>query len=78
MPKVDHIDQLCDGCLTGQHQRSPFLEKEEYRTMHCLDMVHGNLCGPIKPTTPGGKKLFLLLVDEFSRFMWLVLLCSRD
>jgi hypothetical protein len=41
-------------------------------------MVHGDLCGLIKPTTPGGKKLFLLLVDDFSGFMWLVLLLSTD
>jgi transposase InsO family protein len=33
---------------------------------------------PIKPTTPGSKKLFMLLVDNFSRFMWLVLLRSKD
>lgn len=38
----------------------------------------GDLCGPITPTTPSGKKLFLLLVDDYNRYMWLVLLSSKD
>jgi hypothetical protein len=43
-------------------------------------MVHGDLYGPITPTTPrgGGKKMFLLLIDNFSRYMWIVLLPSMD
>ena len=40
--------------------------------------MHADLCGPITPTTPGGKRLFLLVVDDRSRYMWLVLLASKD
>jgi IS30 family transposase len=36
------------------------------------------LCGPISPETPGGKQSFLLVVDDKSRYMWLVLLASKD
>jgi hypothetical protein len=42
-----------------------------------LELVHADLCGPITPTTPGGKKMLLLMVDDFSRFMWLALLRSK-
>jgi hypothetical protein len=28
--------------------------------------------------TPGGRRYFLLLVDDASRFMWVVLLPSKD
>ena len=27
---------------------------------------------------PGGRRYFLLLVDDYSRFMWLVLFTSKD
>ena len=43
-----------------------------------LDLVHGDLCGPITPATPGGKKFFLLLVDDKSRFMWVALLAAKS
>jgi transposase InsO family protein len=43
-----------------------------------LELVHGDLCGPVMPVTPGGKRYFFLLVDDVSRYMWLVLLATKD
>ena len=40
--------------------------------------MHGDICGPITPATPSGNRYFLLLVDDFSRFMWVSLLPSKD
>jgi transposase InsO family protein len=39
--------------------------------------VHGDLCGPVTPATPGGRRYFLLLVDDLSRYMWVVVLSSK-
>jgi hypothetical protein len=78
LPRIEQIDQLCDGCLMGKHRRMPFLEKAEYRSKQGLELVHGDLCGPINLPTPSGKKYFLLMVGDHSRYMWLVLLPSKD
>ena len=43
-----------------------------------LELVHGDLYGPITPATCGGRQYFLLLVDDYSRYMWLQLLTSKD
>ena len=40
--------------------------------------MYGDIYRPIKPATPGGKTLFLLLVDEKNRFMWLILLQAKS
>lgn len=42
-----------------------------------LELVHGDLCGPISPPTSAGNAYFLLLVDNMSCFMWLALLHSK-
>lgn len=42
-----------------------------------LELVHGDLCGPINPETASGNKYVLLLVDDFSRVMWAYLLKSK-
>jgi hypothetical protein len=78
MPQIDHVDQLCDGCLAGKHQCTLFPEKAEYHAKRSLEVVHGDLCGLITPTTSSGKKVFLLLVDDYNRFMWVALLRSKD
>ena len=36
------------------------------------------MCGAITSPTPCGRHYFLLLVDDYSHFMWLVLLTSKD
>ena len=46
--------------------------------MDALELVHGNICGPITPATNGGRRYFLVLVDDCSRYMWLQLLTSKD
>jgi transposase InsO family protein len=36
--------------------------------------MHGDLCGPV---TPGGRRYFLLLVNNLSRYIWVVVLGSK-
>jgi hypothetical protein len=43
-----------------------------------LELVHGDLCGPISPATPSGRRYFLLLVDDATRYMWVALLTTKD
>jgi len=37
-----------------------------------------DLCGQITPPTPGGKSYFLLIVDDFSHYMWLEVLAAKS
>jgi transposase InsO family protein len=39
--------------------------------------VHGDLCGPVTPATHRGRRYFLLLVDDLSRYMWVVVLGNK-
>jgi transposase InsO family protein len=39
--------------------------------------MRGDLCGPVTPATPGGRRYFLLLIDDLSRYMWVVVLGSK-
>jgi hypothetical protein len=78
IPLIQHGEQVCDGCALGKHHRAPFPRASAYRASTGLELVHGDLCGPITPATPGGKLYFLLIVDDYSRFMWIELLRTKD
>jgi transposase InsO family protein len=78
LPYIDHVEQVCDGCMVGKQRRVSFPQKAQFRASEVLELVHGDLCGPIQPSTPGGNRYFLLLVDDFSRLMWIVLLPSKE
>jgi transposase InsO family protein len=78
MPTISHVEQMCEACLVGKHRRAPFPSVAKFRATEPLELVHADLCGPISPTTEGGNRYFLLLVDDFSRLMWLYLLKTKD
>ncbi|WVZ51167.1 hypothetical protein U9M48_002333 [Paspalum notatum var. saurae] len=72
------VEQLCDACIAGKHLRAPFPNQALRRSEHPLELIHGDLCGPITPATPSSNRYFLLLVDDYSWFMWVALLGSKD
>lgn len=78
LPVIDQVRQVCEACLTGKQRRVPFPQKALWRSTEPLHLLHGDICGPITPATPSGNKYFLLLVDDYSRFMWISLLPSKD
>ena len=62
--------------LTKQ-RRLPFPQRASFRAKERLELVHGDLCGPVTPATSGGRRYFLLLVDDLSRYMWVMVLGSK-
>jgi transposase InsO family protein len=62
--------------LTKQ-RRLPFPQQSSFRAKERLELVHEDLCGPVTPATLGGRRYFLVLVDDLSRCMWVVVLGSK-
>nr|GEV44241.1 zinc finger, CCHC-type [Tanacetum cinerariifolium] len=78
IPRINHAGQVCDACLLGKHSRIPFPNQAKFISKNPLDLVYGDLCGPISPATHSGKKLIFLLVDDCTCFMWAYFLTSKD
>ncbi|GJT98735.1 putative RNA-directed DNA polymerase [Tanacetum coccineum] len=78
MPKLNIPPQPCEGCLVGKQTRNPFPTHTSYRAKKRLELIHGDLCGPVSPPTPSGNRYFMLLVDDYSRVMWVYLLKTKD
>lgn len=78
MPVVNHPSNICDCCLIGKQTQKPYPTKAMYRATRPLELLHGDLCGHITPSTPGGCRYMFLIVDDFSRYMWCFLLKSKD
>jgi transposase InsO family protein len=78
LPALARVEQICEACLAGKHRRTPFPLQGIRRAAEPLELVHGDICGPITPATPSGNRYFLLLVDDYSRYMWVVLLPTKD
>jgi hypothetical protein len=77
LPLIRKVEQVCDGCALGKQHRRPFPQSSSWRASVGLELVHTDLCGQITPPTPGGKSYFMLIVDDFSRYMWIELLTTK-
>jgi transposase InsO family protein len=71
------VEQFCDVCVLTKQRRLPFPQQSSFRAKERLELVHGDMCGPVTPATPGGRRYFLLLVDDLSHYMWVVDLGSK-
>jgi transposase InsO family protein len=60
-----------------KQRRLPFPQQSSFRAKERLELVHGDLCGSVTPAIPGGRCYFLLLIDDLSRYMWVVVLDSK-
>lgn len=56
MPDIKQPNDVCRGCLMSKQSRKSFLNEAKFTAIRPLKLVHGDLCGPILPCTPGGNK----------------------
>jgi transposase InsO family protein len=77
LPSLDHVEQFCDVCVLTKQRRLPFSQQSSFQAKERLELMHGDLCGPVTPATTGGRRYFLLLIDDLSRYMWVVVLGSK-
>ncbi|KAG7583121.1 GAG-pre-integrase domain [Arabidopsis suecica] len=69
--------EICSSCLLGKQTRKMFPQEATYRATKKLELIHGDLCGPITPSTSAGNKYIFVLIDDFSRYMWTILLKEK-
>ncbi|KAJ9536171.1 hypothetical protein OSB04_un000651 [Centaurea solstitialis] len=64
-------DSLCPACQMGKMKRSSHKSKTESSCQSPLEMLHMDLCRPMRIQSISGKKYILVMVDEYSRYTWL-------
>lgn len=77
LPNIQIEKETCSSCLLGKQARATFPKATSYRASHVLELVHGDLCGPITPSTPAKNKYIFVLIDDHSRYMWSILLKDK-
>ena len=67
------IKSLCKSCHHGKQTRVSFKTKEQ-SSSRPLEMIHTYLCGPAMVQTLQGERYFILLIDDFTRMIWVTFL----
>lgn len=75
--KAQFSKSNCVVCCEGKQARLPFTNTGN-RGRDLLDIVHGDICGPMEEKSIGGMKYFLLLVDDYSRMAFVYFIKTKD
>ncbi|GJV13999.1 retrovirus-related pol polyprotein from transposon TNT 1-94 [Tanacetum coccineum] len=79
LPKLKYVkDQLCSSCEVSKAKRSSFKTKVVPSSKGRLNLLHMDLCGPMRVASINGKKYILVIVDDYSRYTWTLFLSSKD
>ncbi|GKD39106.1 retrovirus-related pol polyprotein from transposon TNT 1-94, partial [Tanacetum coccineum] len=79
LPKLKFVkDHLCSSCDLGKAKRKSFHTKTTPSSKRQLQLLHMDLCGPIRVESINGKKYVLIIVDDYSRYTWTHFLRSKD
>ena len=70
--------EKCEHCLAGKQNRVSFKSYPPSRKTELLELVHSDLCGPMKTKTLGGALYFVTFIDDCSRKLWVYVLKTKD
>ncbi|GJU73677.1 retrovirus-related pol polyprotein from transposon TNT 1-94 [Tanacetum coccineum] len=71
-------DHLCSACSLGKSKKSSHKPKAEDTNQEKLYLLHMDLYRPMHLESINGKKCILVIVDDYSRFTWVMFLRSKD
>ncbi|GJZ14747.1 retrovirus-related pol polyprotein from transposon TNT 1-94 [Tanacetum coccineum] len=60
------------------NKKSSFKTKAVPSSKGRLNLLHMDLCGPMRVASINGKKYILVIVDDYSRYTWTLFLRSKD
>ena len=78
VPPITHPNQLCQRCLVVKQARQSFPVVANFRAEKPLELLHADICVPITPSTLVSNSYFMLIVDDYSRWMWVFVIKSKD
>ena len=67
----------CHSCVQGKQPRTPHKAAEE-RHLAPLELIHSDLCEMNGVLTKGGKRYFMMLIDDSTRYCYVYLLNTKD
>ncbi|GJU57934.1 integrase, catalytic region, zinc finger, CCHC-type containing protein [Tanacetum coccineum] len=66
------------ACEQGKSKKASLPPKLVPSTESKLKLIHMDLCGPMRVASINGKKYILVIVDDYSRYIWVYFLRTKD
>ncbi|GKC31752.1 retrovirus-related pol polyprotein from transposon TNT 1-94 [Tanacetum coccineum] len=79
LPKFKYNkDHLCSAYEQGKSKKASLPPKLVSSTESKHELLHMDLCRPMRVASINDKKYILMIVDDYSRYTWVYFLCTKD
>ncbi|CAL9010602.1 unnamed protein product, partial [Prunus brigantina] len=78
LPHLEQMSVVCDGCMQGKQHRDSFPLESTWRASNPLELVHTDICGPMKTESLSGNRYFLLFTDDYTRMSWVYFIRNKS
>ncbi|CAA3018802.1 Retrovirus-related Pol poly from transposon TNT 1-94, partial [Olea europaea subsp. europaea] len=78
LPVIKDIDAVCEGCLLGKQHRQPFPFEKSWRAKKLLELIHTDVCGPMRTPSHEQNRYFILFIDDYTRMTWVYFLREKS
>ena len=79
MPKLNmETNAVCGPCQLGKQTKAQHHATLTIAMARPLELLHVDLMGPTRTESLGGKKYIMVVVDNFTRFTWIIMLQSKS
>nr|GEU79220.1 retrovirus-related Pol polyprotein from transposon TNT 1-94 [Tanacetum cinerariifolium] len=55
LPNIVPLERVCEGCVIGKQAKKPFLVGKSKRATQIPELIHVNLCGPMRTESLAGR-----------------------
>lgn len=77
LPEIELCSDVCESCQLGKQHRLPFPKLATWRASEKLQLIHSDICGPMKTPSLNGSKYFNLFIDDLTRMTWVYFLKQK-
>ena len=75
IPKLNRVENAAYGpCQLGKQTKAQHHATLTTTTARPLELLHVDLMGKTRIESLGGKKYIMVVIDDFTKFTWVVLL----
>ena len=79
IPKLSRMSNVvCGPCQLGKQTKAKHLGTQTSATFRPLELLHLDFMGPSRTESLGGKRYIMVVVDDFTRYTWVILLRSKS
>jgi hypothetical protein len=57
---------ICESCIKGKMTNKSF--SKHWKSSELLEIIHSNICGPLRTKTHKGMEYFVTFTDDYSRY----------